>query len=50
MKIAFYNIQNIFHRHIDLVARYRDENRSRWIAEFETLLTQSERTKNNMTE
>ena len=44
MKIAFYNIQNIFHRHIDLVARYRDENRSRWIAEFETLLTQSERT------
>ena len=44
MKIAFYNIQNIFHRHIDLVARYRDENRSRWIAEFETLLTQSGRT------
>lgn len=43
MKIAFYNIQNIFHRHIDLVGRYRDENRSRWIAEFETLLTQSER-------
>ncbi|MCR9228364.1 MAG: hypothetical protein NXH90_13175 [Flavobacteriaceae bacterium] len=44
MKIAFYNIQNIFHRHIELVGRYRDENRSRWIAEFETLLTQSERT------
>ncbi|MCK0160475.1 hypothetical protein [Allomuricauda sp. F6463D] len=44
MKIAFYNIQNIFHRHIDLVDRYRDENRSRWIAEFETLLTQPERT------
>lgn len=44
MKIAFFNIQNIFHRHIDLVGRYSTENKARWTEEFETLLIQSGRT------
>ncbi len=43
MKIAFYNLQNIFHRPIDLVHRFRAENRARWITEFERLLLQGER-------
>lgn len=43
MKIAYYNLQNIFHRPIDLVHRFRDDNRARWIAEFERLLQQRER-------
>lgn len=43
MKVAFYNLQNIFHRPIDLVHRFRAENRARWITEFERLLLQGER-------
>lgn len=43
MKIALLNIQNIFHRHIDLVDRYHTENKHRWTAEFENLMGQSER-------
>ncbi|MBA4745938.1 MAG: hypothetical protein H2058_11845 [Muricauda sp.] len=43
MKIAFYNLQNIFHRPIDLVHRFRAENRARWITEFERLLLQGQR-------
>lgn len=43
MKIASFNIQNIFHRHIDLLDRYNAENKARWTEEFETLLIQSGR-------
>ncbi|MEQ5789749.1 hypothetical protein J4E06_01720 [Muricauda sp. NFXS6] len=43
MKIAFYNLQNIFYRPIDLVQRFRAENRARWVAEFERLLLLRER-------
>ena len=43
MKLAFFNIQNIFHRHIDLVGRYSAENKAQWTEEFETLLIKPER-------
>jgi len=43
MKIAYYNLQNIFHRPIDLVHRFRAENRARWVTEFERLLLQGQR-------
>ena len=44
MKIAFFNIQNIFHRHTDLVGLYNAENKTRWIEEFESLLIRPGRT------
>lgn len=44
MKIALFNIQNIFHRHISLMERYNVDNKVGWIEEFETLLTQPNRT------
>lgn len=43
MKLAFFNIQNIFCRHLHLVKQYKSENQARWTAEFETLLVQPER-------
>ena len=48
MKIAFYNLQNIFHRPIDLVHRFRAENRDRWITEFERLLLQGQRSQKDL--
>lgn len=44
MKLAFFNIQNIFQRHIDLVGRYNAENKAQWTEEFETLFIKPERT------
>jgi len=38
MKIATYNIQNIFHRDVNLVKRFIDENKELWTEEFENLL------------
>ncbi|WP_190810320.1 hypothetical protein [Flagellimonas sp. S3867] len=38
MKLAFFNIQNIFHRHIGLVNLYNNENKVRWTQEFENLM------------
>ncbi|WP_136468011.1 hypothetical protein [Flagellimonas onchidii] len=43
MKIALFNIQNIFHRHIGLVERYADKNKVRWTEEFEALMLQQHR-------
>ncbi|MEM7487420.1 MAG: hypothetical protein AAF348_19615, partial [Bacteroidota bacterium] len=39
MKIALYNIQNIFYRHRALIKKYRAENRELWTEEFEALMT-----------
>ncbi|WP_136468531.1 hypothetical protein [Flagellimonas onchidii] len=44
MKIAFFNIQNIFCRHISLLERNNADNKIGWIEEFETLLIQPNRT------
>ncbi len=38
MKIASYNIQNIFHRDTHLVKQYAKENMETWTEEFETLM------------
>ncbi|NAY91416.1 hypothetical protein GTQ34_05740 [Muricauda sp. JGD-17] len=38
MKIATYNIQNLFHRDADLVKRDMGHNLAAWIQEFESLL------------
>jgi len=38
MKIASYNIQNIFHRDTYLVKQYAEENMELWTQEFENLL------------
>lgn len=37
MKVASYNLQNLFYRHIDLVKSYRAKNVSAWKVEFEQL-------------
>lgn len=44
MKIATYNIQNIFYRDRALIKKYRDENRELWVEEFETLMLKGMRT------
>lgn len=44
MKLAFFNVQNLFQRHIDLVNLYNAENKARWTEEFETLLIKPGRT------
>lgn len=44
MKIATYNIQNIFHRDTALIKKYREENQELWVEEFETLLLKGMRT------
>ena len=38
MKIASYNIQNIFHRDTHLIKRYMEDNEEVWAQEFENLL------------
>ena len=38
MKIATYNIQNLFHRHVDLIYKNREIKSEEWNDEFETLL------------
>lgn len=38
MKIATFNIQNIFHRDTYLVKRFREENEEVWVKEFESLM------------
>jgi len=38
MKIASYNIQNIFHRDTHLVKQYAEENMEVWTEEFESLM------------
>ncbi|WP_209403725.1 endonuclease/exonuclease/phosphatase family protein [Pseudozobellia sp. WGM2] len=38
MKIATFNIQNLFHRHRDLVSRSRTKNATDWISELDCLL------------
>ncbi|UNY98336.1 hypothetical protein MQE36_14770 [Zhouia spongiae] len=43
MKIAFYNIQNIFHRDRSLVEQSMSESLKRWREEFETLLLKKQR-------
>ena len=37
MKIASYNFQNIFYRHIDLVQCYREKRLPDWKEEFESI-------------
>ncbi len=37
MKIATFNIQNIFHRNTHLVKQYAEDNKDIWIQEFENL-------------
>ena len=44
MKIATYNIQNIFYRDRVLVKKYREENEALWVEEFEALMLQGIRT------
>lgn len=44
MKIATYNIQNIFYRDNALIKKYREENRELWVEEFETLMLKEMRT------
>ncbi|UII81104.1 hypothetical protein [Flagellimonas sp. CMM7] len=44
MKMALFNIQNIFQRHIRLVERCNAKNKDQWVEEFETLLIQPGRT------
>jgi len=41
MKIASYNIQNIFHRDTHLIKRYMEDNEEAWAQEFENLLIKS---------
>lgn len=43
MKIATYNIQNLFHRHIDLIYRKRKVKQEQWNDEFESLLNKLHR-------
>ena len=38
MKIATFNIQNLFHRHRELMQKNRSKNAADWIAELDTLL------------
>ena len=38
MKIATFNIQNLFHRHPDLVSKSRTKNATDWISELDCLL------------
>lgn len=38
MKIATFNIQNLFHRHRDLVSTSRTKNATDWISELDSLL------------
>ena len=44
MKIATYNIQNIFYRDRALIKKYREENRELWVEEFEMLMLKGMRT------
>ena len=44
MKIATYNIQNIFYRDSALIKKYRAENLELWVEEFETLMLKGMRT------
>ena len=37
MKLATYNFQNIFYRHVDLVKSYRSDHKTEWKEEFESL-------------
>lgn len=43
MKIATYNIQNLFHRHIDLIYENREIKLEQWNDEFEALLLKQSR-------
>lgn len=38
MKIATFNIQNLFHRHMDLINTTRTKNATDWISELDSLL------------
>ncbi len=44
MKIATYNIQNIFYRDRALIKKYRTENHELWVEEFEALMVKGMRT------
>jgi len=43
MKVATYNIQNLFYRHLDLVFRKRNMKMDQWNEEFERLLNRPKR-------
>jgi len=47
MKIATYNIQNIFHRHVDLINKNQESKSGLWTEEFENLLRQDKHTEGN---
>ncbi len=44
MRIATYNIQNIFYRDRALIKKYRAENKALWVEEFEILMLKGMRT------
>jgi len=49
MRIATYNIQNLFHRHIDLMERNHKEKAVLWKDEFEQLMFNNDHSEKNYT-
>ena len=47
MKIATFNIQNLFHRHRDLIAKNRTKNAIDWVSELDCLLRKPNINKND---
>lgn len=43
MKIATFNIQNLFYRHTDLIKKNRSKNATDWIKELDTLLLKNQK-------
>lgn len=44
MKIVTYNIQNLFHRHVDLISKNQESKSGLWTEELENLLRQDKHT------